>query len=69
MKHWMYGADRQTVSAIATVVAHSRIVVSPPAHYTSFPNGYEQVDMRILEWIRRTPQEIDPAAVTHCRPS
>ena len=52
MKHSMYGADRQTLSAIATVVAYSGIVVSRPAHYTSFPNGYEQVDIKILEWIR-----------------
>jgi hypothetical protein len=65
MKHSMYGADRQTLSAIATVVAHSRIVVSRP----SLPNGYEQVDIKILEWIRRVPQEIDPASATHCRAS
>ncbi|HEV2697237.1 MAG TPA: hypothetical protein VGU90_04535 [Terriglobales bacterium] len=69
MKHSMCGADRQTLSAIATVVTHSRIVVSRPAHYTSFPNGYDQVDIKILEWIRRVPQEIDPAAATHCRAS
>jgi hypothetical protein len=67
MKHSMYGANTQTLSAIATVVAHSRIVVSRPAHYTSFPNGYEQVDIKILKWIRRAPQEIGPAAATHCR--
>jgi hypothetical protein len=64
MKHSMCGADRQTLSAIATVAAHSRIVVSRPAHCTSFPNGYEQVDIKILEWIRRVPREIDPAAAT-----
>jgi hypothetical protein len=69
MKHSMYGADRQALSATATVVAHSRIVISRPAHYTSFPNGYEQVDIKILKWIRRAPREIDPAAATHCRAS
>ena len=69
MKHSMYGADRQALSATATVVAHSRIVISRPDHYTSFPNGYEQVDIKILQWIRRAPREIDPAAATHCRAS
>jgi hypothetical protein len=69
MKHSMYGADRQTLSATATAVAHSRIAVSRPVHSTSFPNGYEQVDIKILQWIRRVPQEIDPAAATHCRAS
>jgi hypothetical protein len=69
MKHSMYGADRQALSATATVVAHPRIVISRPAHYTSFPNGYEQVDIKILQWIRRAPREIDPAAATHCRAS
>jgi hypothetical protein len=69
MKHSMCGTDRQTLSATATVVAHSHIVVSRPAHYTSFPNGYEQVDIKILQWIRRVPQEIDPVAATHCRAS
>jgi hypothetical protein len=69
MKHSMYGADRQALSATATVVAHSRIVISRPAHYTSFLNGYEQVDIKILQWIRRAPREIDPAAATHCRAS
>jgi hypothetical protein len=69
MKYSMYGADRQTLSAIAAAAAHSRIVVSRPAHHTSFPNGYEHVDIKILEWIRRVPRKIDPAAATHRRAS
>jgi hypothetical protein len=46
MRHSMYGADHQT----------------PPAYRSSLPNGYERVDIRILEWIRRVSQQIDSAA-------
>ena len=68
MRHSMYGADRQTdlnplsLSAIAAMAAHSPIVVSRPTYRTSFPNGYERVDIKILEWIRRVSQQVDLAA-------
>jgi hypothetical protein len=42
----MYGADHQT----------------PLADRSSFPNGYERVDIKILEWIRRVSQQSDSAA-------
>jgi hypothetical protein len=42
----MYGADHQT----------------PLAYRSSFPNGYEGVDIKILEWIRRVSQQTDSAA-------
>jgi hypothetical protein len=73
MNHSMYGADRQnhlnrfSLSAIAAIVAHSPIVVSRPAYRTSFPNGYERVDINILEWIRRSGQTDSAAAATRCR--
>ena len=53
MSHSMYGADcpnhlsRFSLAAIAAVVAHSPIVVSRPACSSSFPNGYERVDIWI----------------------
>ena len=45
---------RFTLSAVTALVAHAPILVFPPAHRTPFPNGYERVDMKILEWIRRS---------------
>jgi hypothetical protein len=68
MNHSMYGVDRQTdmkcfsLSAMAAMVAHSPIVVSRSAYRTSVPNGYERVDIKILEWIRRVSQQTDSAA-------
>ena len=68
MNHSMYGVDRQTdmncfsLSAIAAMVAHSPIVVSRSAYRTSVPNGYERVDIKILEWIRSVSQQTDSAA-------
>ena len=54
MRHFMYGADRQT----------------PLAYRSSFPNGYERVDIKILEWIRRVSQQTDStAAATRRRAS
>jgi hypothetical protein len=54
MRHSMYGADHQT----------------PPAYRSSLPNGYERVDIKILEWIRRVSQQIDSAvAATRRRAS
>ena len=54
MRHLMYGADRQT----------------PLAYRSSFPNGYERVDIKILEWIRRVSQQTDStAAATRRRAS
>ena len=46
MRHLMYGADNQ----------------APLAYRSSFPNGYERVDIKILEWIRRASQQSDSAA-------
>ena len=46
MRQSMYGADHQT----------------PLAHRPSFPNGYERVDIKILEWIRRVSEQTDSAA-------
>jgi hypothetical protein len=75
MSHSMYGADcpnhlsRFSLAAIAAVVAHSPIVVSRPACSSSFPNGYERVDIKILEWIRRSQQTDSAAAATRCRAS
>jgi hypothetical protein len=68
MNHSMYGVDRQTdmncfsLSAIAAMVGRSPIVVSRSAYRTSVPNGYERVDIKILEWIRRVSQQTDSAA-------
>ena len=73
MNHSMYGVDRQTdmncfsLSAIAAMAAHSPIVVSRPAYRSRFPNGYERVDIKILEWIRRVSQQSDSAATATCR--
>ena len=52
MRRSMYGADHQTALA----------------YRSSFPNGFERVDIRILEWIRRVSQQTD-AAATHRRAS
>ena len=46
MSHWMHSADRQT----------------PLACRLGFPSGYESVDIKILEWIRRVSQQTDFAA-------
>jgi hypothetical protein len=65
-------AEDQTrfpLSATATMVAHSPFVISRPCRCLSFPEGYEQVDIKILEWIQRAPQEINPAAAARCRVS
>ena len=62
----MYGANRQThlnrfpISAISAMMAYSPIVVALPA--SSFPNGYERVDIKILKWIRRVSQQPESAA-------
>jgi ribosomal protein L32E len=54
MRHSMYRADRQT----------------PLAYRSSLPNGYESVNIKILEWIRRVSQQTDSAAAaTHRRAS
>ena len=45
--------NRFTLSAIVARVPRSPILVSWPAHRTRFPNGYERIDIEILEWIRR----------------
>jgi hypothetical protein len=72
MSYLSYGAACQTdlnrfsVSPIAALVAHSPIVVSQPAYRTSVPNGYDRVDIKILEWIRRS-QQADSAAAATCR--
>ena len=72
MTHLSYGAARQTdlnrlsVSPIAAMVAHSPIIVSWPAYRMSVPNGYDRVDIKILEWIRRS-QQADSAAAATCR--
>jgi hypothetical protein len=42
----MYRTDRQT----------------PLAYRSNFPNGYESVDIKILEWIRRVSQQTGSAA-------
>jgi hypothetical protein len=52
--------NRFTLSALAALVAHSPILVSRPAHRRRFPRGYERVDIEILEWIRRAPQQAHP---------
>jgi hypothetical protein len=46
--------NRFTLSAVTALVAHAPILVFPPAHRTRFPNGYERVDIKILEWIQRS---------------
>jgi hypothetical protein len=49
------GSDQNlTLSAVTALVAHAPILVFPPAHRTRFPNGYERVDIKILEWIQRS---------------
>jgi hypothetical protein len=64
----MYGANRQThlnrfpISAISAMMAYSPIVVALPAYRSSFPNGYERVDIKILKWIRRVLQQPESAA-------
>jgi hypothetical protein len=42
----MYGADHQTLLA----------------YRFRFPSGYERVDIKILEWIRRVSQQADSSA-------
>jgi len=54
--------NRLTLLAVTALVAHAPILVFPPAHRTWFPNGYERVDIKILEWIRRVSQQSDSAA-------
>ena len=34
---------------------------------SSFPNGYERVDIKILKWIRRALQQPDSTAAATCR--
>ena len=72
----MYGANRQThlnhfpISAISAMMAYSPIVVALPAYRSSFPNGYERVDIKILKWIRRVSQQpASAAAATRRRAS
>ena len=52
MRLSVYGTDHQTALA----------------DRSSFPNGYERVDIEILKWIRRVSQQTD-AAATHRRAS
>ena len=49
---------RFTPAAFAALVSHSPILISSSAWHTRFPRGYERVDIRILEWIRRWRQQI-----------
>jgi len=49
---------RFTPAALAALVSHSPILISSSARRTRFPRGYEPVDLRILEWICRWPQQI-----------
>ena len=58
----MYGANRQTHLNRFPISAISAIVVALPADRSSFPNGYERVDIKILKWIRRVSQQADSAA-------
>ena len=61
----MYGANRQTHLnrfPISAMMAYSPIVVALPAYRSSFPNGYERVDIKILKWIRRVSQQPESAA-------
>ena len=46
--------NRLTLLAVTAPVAHAPILVFPPAHRTWFPNGYERVDIKILEWIQQS---------------
>jgi len=46
--------NRLTLLAVTALVAHAPILVFPPAHRTWFPNGYERVDIKILEWIQQS---------------
>jgi hypothetical protein len=50
---------RFTPAAFTALVSHSPILISSSAWHTRFPRGYERVDIRILEWILRRPQQID----------
>ena len=58
----MYGANHQTHLNRFPISAISAIVVALPAYRSSFPNGYERVDIKILKWIRRVSQQPDSAA-------
>jgi hypothetical protein len=41
--------DRPELETFAAVIAHSQIVVAPPAK--RLPAGYDDVDVAILDWI------------------
>lgn len=43
--------DRLDIVTLATVIAHSQIVVAAPLRRSSLPAHYEAVDRDILEWI------------------
>jgi len=44
--------DRLTLETLAGVIAHSQIVVAEPAKSTaSFPAGFDEGDVAILDWI------------------
>jgi hypothetical protein len=40
------------IAMLAAMIAHSEIVVpAPPRYVASFPAGYEEIDIAILDWI------------------
>jgi hypothetical protein len=40
------------VATLAAMISHSQIVVpEPPRYGESFPAGYEEIDIAILDWI------------------
>ncbi len=44
--------DHLTLETLASVIAHSQIVVAEPAKSAAlFPAGFDDVDVAILDWI------------------
>jgi hypothetical protein len=48
--------DRVTVETLAATIAHSQIVVARPV--TRLPDGFEGIDVAILEWIAAEGQRL-----------
>ncbi len=45
------GEQQVELATIAAVIAHSQIVVPPPAVRRRLPAGFDAVDVAILDWI------------------
>ena len=55
------GNDRHaTVKVLAAMIAHSQIMMTPPAEPTPpFPAGFDDIDLAALEWIAAEGRRLD----------